>query len=154
MPYPYMPAGAQYAPYHPQGYTTAGNAYSYAQQPMNASAPIHGFIYVTGYEGAKAFQMPPNSEMPLFDSTNDGVMFIKTTDGAGFPTISIVDCYKRDATEQQKTSGEYVTRDELERVYSDLTSQVEQMKEAFHVTVPEAAEPADIKQGRHANAAG
>lgn len=30
--------------------------------------------------------MPPNSVVPLFDADND-IMYIKSTDGAGFPTI-------------------------------------------------------------------
>lgn len=43
-------------------------------------------IRVTGMDGAKAYQMPPNSVVPLFDADND-IMYIKSTDGAGFPTI-------------------------------------------------------------------
>lgn len=43
-------------------------------------------IRVTGMDGAKAYQMPPNSVVPLFDADND-VMYVKSTDGAGFPTI-------------------------------------------------------------------
>lgn len=36
---------------------------------------------VTGLEGAKAYQMPANSTVALFDN-NDDLMYIKTTDGA------------------------------------------------------------------------
>lgn len=43
-------------------------------------------VKVTGIEGAKAYQMPPNSVVALFDDT-ENIMFIKQTDGAGFPTI-------------------------------------------------------------------
>lgn len=121
MPYqnPYLPQqpNSQFSMYQPAGYMTAGGTYGISQQQQ----PVHGFVYVTGLEGAKAYQMPPNSEMPLFDSTNDGVMFIKTTDGAGFPTISIVDCKKRD-TQAVTVQSDYVTHDEFQRVYSDLTS--------------------------------
>ena len=56
--------------------------YSYSTGPQT----IQGLIKVTGIEGAKAYQMPPNSVIPLFDANND-VMYIKSTDGAGFPTI-------------------------------------------------------------------
>ena len=41
---------------------------------------------VTGIDGAKAYQMTPNSTVALFDN-NEDIMYIKTTDGAGFPTI-------------------------------------------------------------------
>ena len=43
-------------------------------------------IRVTGMDGAKAYQMPPNSVVPLFDADND-IVYVKSTDGAGFPTI-------------------------------------------------------------------
>lgn len=43
-------------------------------------------IRVTGMDGAEAYQMPPNSVVPLFDADND-IVYIESTDGAGFPTI-------------------------------------------------------------------
>lgn len=52
MPYPYQPPYQPYQPYQP-------TQYQYQQ-------PVHGFVYVAGIEGAKAYQMPPSSEMPLF----------------------------------------------------------------------------------------
>lgn len=132
MPYqnPYAPQQYQYAQpqYRPSGYMTAGQ--SYMQQP------IHGFVYVTGLEGAKAYQMPPNSEMPLFDSTSD-TLFIKTTDGAGFPTIEPCDVLKRGKSDPEQQ--EYVTRAELDSSYRDLAAQLEQMKEAINGLVPPAA---------------
>ena len=149
MPYqnPYLQS-AQYMPYQPQGYMTAGSTPMLNQQQQTVP-PVHGFVYVTGLEGAKAYQMPPNSDMPLFDSTNDGVMFIKTTDGAGFPTITVVDCKKREAQTMQ-TQPEYVTHDELERVYSDLSSQMEQMKGAMHVAVSQTTAAAEQSAGANA----
>lgn len=131
--------------YQPAGYMTAGGTYGIGQQQQ----PVHGFVYVTGLEGAKAYQMPPNSEMPLFDSTNDGVMFIKTTDGAGFPTISIVDCKKRDA-QAAPVQSDYVTHDELQRVYTDVSMQLEQMKGAIYGTVSTTSDSAE--QPPHAGA--
>lgn len=137
---PYVPNG-HYQP----NYMTAGGTYQMAQQQQ----PVHGFVYVTGLDGAKAYQMPPNSEMPLFDSTNDGVMFIKTTDGAGFPTITVVDCKRRDDEMEQPA---YVTRDELDRVYADLSTQVDQMKGVMYGTVsasPAAGEPDGQQTPKH-----
>ena len=43
-------------------------------------------IKVSGLEGAKAYQMPPNSAAALFHESED-ILYVKTTDGAGFPTI-------------------------------------------------------------------
>lgn len=143
-PYIPQPMGQQFAPYQPQGYMTAGTSPMLAQQQQQQ--PIHGFVYVTGLDGAKAYQMPPNSEMPLFNSTGD-VMFIKTTDGAGFPTIKVCNVIERkDATTSDAT--EYVTRDELTRTYKDLMQQLEQMKGVIYGTVPATADAAE-PTGQH-----
>ena len=107
-------------------------------QPYQFQQPVHGFVYVAGIDGARAYQMPPNSEMPLFDSTNDGVMYIKTTDAAGFPTIKPVRC-----TEIEEPASEAITREDLNRMYSDLASQVEQLKGAINGLVSTSAGAAD-----------
>lgn len=142
MPYmnPYLPQQPQYAPYQPQGYMTAGTSPMLAQQQQQ---PVHGFVYVTGVDGAKAYQMPPNSEMPLFDSTGErDRMYIKTTDGAGFPTL--IPCKVIRLTEPEvQPETEYVTRDELTRTYRDLSQQLEQMKGAIYGAVPTTADAAE-----------
>ena len=51
-------------------------------QPVGQSQ----LIKVSGLEGAKAYQLPPNSAVALFHESED-ILYIKTTDGAGFPTI-------------------------------------------------------------------
>lgn len=150
MPYPnpYLPqsAGQQYAPYQPQGYMTAGTSPMLVQQQQQQQ-PIHGFVYVTGVDGAKAYQMPPNSEMPLFDSTGErDRMYIKTTDGAGFPTL--IPCKVIRLTEPEaQPESEYVTRDELDRTYRDLAEQLERIKEVIHVPVPTTAGVAEPNAG-------
>lgn len=44
-------------------------------------------IRVNGENGAKAYNMPPNSSVLLLDE-HDPVVWLKTTDGAGYPTIT------------------------------------------------------------------
>lgn len=53
------------------------------QYPMQVPVQL---TQVSGIEGARAYRMPPNSAVALFHASED-VMYIKTTDGAGFPTI-------------------------------------------------------------------
>lgn len=101
------------------------------QQPI-AQQPVHGFVYVTGLEGAKAYPMPPNSEMPLFDSNGD-VLYIKTTDGAGYPTITVCDCKRREPVNVGTQNPDYVTRDEIERMMG-------QLREELHGSVSTTAE--------------
>ena len=71
-------------------------------------------IRVTGIDGAKAYQMPPNSVVPLFDSDND-IMYIKSTDGAGFPTIKAFTFAPYEYT-QAPSRSEFVTRAEFEEL--------------------------------------
>ena len=73
---PYANLLAQNQYYNPQ----MNNQQIFPQeQPQN-------LIRVNGIDGAKAYQMNANSTVALFDS-NEDIMYIKNTDGAGFPSI-------------------------------------------------------------------
>lgn len=65
---------------------------------------------VTGMDGAKAYRMPPNSVVPSFDADND-IMYVKSTDGAGFPAIRAFAFQpvedKREPVRQYVTHGEF-----------------------------------------------
>lgn len=74
-------------------------------------------IKVTGIEGAKAYQMPPNSVVPLFDADND-IMYVKSTDGAGFPTIRAFAF--QPVENPQPNDQQYVTRAEFENAMMQL----------------------------------
>lgn len=60
------------------------NPYMYNQ--VGNPRPTNNVVRVTGIEGAKAYQLAPNSSVALFDG-NEDIFFFKSTDGAGFPTI-------------------------------------------------------------------
>lgn len=62
-----------YNPIYPQ--------YSPAQQRV---------VRVSGKPGAEAYQMAPNSEALLLDETQP-VVWLKTTDGAGYPRLTAYD---------------------------------------------------------------
>lgn len=123
MPYqnPYFPQ-TTFQPFQQQQTPTA----QYPTSQYQAQQPVHGFVYVTGLEGAKAYQMPPNSEMPLFDSTSDNRMFIKTTDGAGFPTIKVARCSFEES--QPPNDTEYASIEEL----NALRSEIEDLRRAIY----------------------
>lgn len=74
-------------------------------------------IRVTGLDGAKAYQMTPNSAVALFDG-NEDIFYIKTTDGAGFPTIR---AFKFEPIETNTSSVEYVSRSEFEALRKEIT---------------------------------
>lgn len=51
------------------------------------SAQRYEVIRVNGKNGAEAFQMAPNSQVLLLDETAP-IVWLKTTDGAGYPTVT------------------------------------------------------------------
>lgn len=81
-----------------------------AQMQQPQQAPRDGLIRVTGIDGARAYQLPPNSSIALFDGGQD-VFYVKTTDGAGFPTIRAFSFAPIQEAPQQ--AQEYVTRQEF-----------------------------------------
>ena len=107
--------GMGYQPFQP------GTAQQFAmdqmqqyQQRVQTQQPGTQLIRVTGMEGAKAYQMPPNSAVPLFDADSD-VMYVKTTDGAGFPTIRAFEFKPIEDPASATGSDQYVTRAEFDQ---------------------------------------
>lgn len=95
--------------------------YQTYQQPLRQD---NNLVRVTGLDGAKAYQMPPNSTVALFDGGED-LMYIKSTDGAGFPTIKT---FKFEAVEvQHEAQGEFISRTEFEKYKTEVNSYVEQL---------------------------
>lgn len=87
-------------------------------------------IRVTGMDGAKAYQMPPNSVVPLFDADND-IMYVKSTDGAGFPTIRAFAFQPIENPTPQ--TQQYVTREEFNDTITgnrmaDMQNQINQLQ--------------------------
>lgn len=77
----------------------------------------NNLIRVTGIDGAKAYQMSPNSSVALFDSDSD-IMYVKTTDGAGFPTIRT---FRFEPVEDvPKVQDAYITRDEFDALKQEV----------------------------------
>ena len=81
-------------------------------QPQMPQQQQNGLIRVTGLDGAKAFQMPANSIVALFDGSED-IFYIKQTDGAGFPTIRTFEFKERQAVAPKQDTSEFVTRQEF-----------------------------------------
>lgn len=96
--------------------------------PMNAySTPNFNFntqgqqlVRVTGLEGAKAFNMQPNSTVALFDN-NEDFMYIKVTDGAGFPSIRKFSFTEVLENDNVVNSENWVSREEFEQFKREVT---------------------------------
>jgi hypothetical protein len=88
-------------------------------------------IQVTGREGANAYQLAPNSAVALFDSGNN-IFYLKTTDGAGFPTIKEFEFKERSIA--HKIENDYVTRKEFEELTNQLKGMIENGKQPIPVS--------------------
>ena len=95
-------------------------------QPMNSQQifpqdqqPTQNLIRVNGIDGAKAYQMPANSTVALFDS-NEDVMYVKSTDGAGFPSIRTFEFTEKVNAEGKSPDVEYISREEFEEFKKEL----------------------------------
>ena len=96
----------------------------YYNQQMNnqqflPQTQTQNLIRVNGIEGAKAYQMNANSIVSLFDS-NEDIMYIKSTDGAGFPSIRSFRFEEIKADTQTKPSVDYISREEFEEFKKEL----------------------------------
>lgn len=85
------------------------NVPSYNQNPMQ-NLPQQQLVQVNGIEGAKAYQLGINSSVALFD-TKENILFVKTTDGAGYPTINK---FRLSKEEELENNLEYVTKTEFD----------------------------------------
>ena len=119
----YMPQGIQSPTFQPTVPPWAQGA---------VAQPINGLISVTGIEGAKAYQIPPDSKVALFDS-NDDVMYVKSTDAGGYPTIRTFRFTPVEA--EAAPTPDYVTRDEFRELADRIGS------------LEDAARPAKASKG-------
>lgn len=98
------------------------NPYFNTQYPTYQPKQNNGINWVQGIEGAKAWQMMPNSNDILMDSENDGIFYIKICDAVGMCTLRTFQ-YK-EVTGQQTSSrvnmDEYVKKSELQSLVNEM----------------------------------
>ena len=112
----YFPAG--YQPY--QNYPMQNNAY----QQMNTQQQQiqNGIIWVQGEAAAKSYPVAPNSSVALWDSEAN-VIYIKSADGAGMPSMKVVDYTMRDTNarrSEMSPQSDFVTKDDLLPIRKDI----------------------------------
>lgn len=115
--------------YNPSMYMQQYGAYqpmSYGYHPTYTAQPVNGLVSVTGIEGAKAYQLPPNSSMPLFDQDND-LLYLKTTDSAGYPTIKTFAFKPMEEPKHaaKEPEAEYVPRTEFDALVEQVKALAE-----------------------------
>ena len=89
-------------------------------------------VWVQGEAGAKAYVLPPNTTLPLWDS-EASVIYIKSVDSSGKPTMTILDYVDRNAqNEQQKNNqgASYATKEQVDALNEQFVA-VNKKLEAF-----------------------
>lgn len=125
----YFPAGYQPL-YYPQQTQMQSQPQVQPQPQMNNS-----IIWVQGEAAAKSYPIAPNSSVPLWDSEAN-VIYIKSADMSGMPSIKILDYTMRDTaprTAEISPQNEFATKDDisvLEREISSLRAKFERMSGA------------------------
>lgn len=112
----YFPAG--YQPY--QNYPMQNNAYP--QMNTQQQQIQSGIIWVQGEAAAKSYPVAPNSSVALWDSEAN-VIYIKSADGAGMPSMKIVDYTMRDTNARRaemSPQSDFVTKDDLLPIRKDI----------------------------------
>ena len=109
-----------YSNYNMMGLNGFNNYNQFQPQLNQPQMTTQNLIRVNGIDGAKAYQMPANSTVALFDN-NEDIMYIKTTDGAGFPAIRTFAFNEVVAnTNPIQDTADYVTRDEFNKLKEEL----------------------------------
>ena len=110
--------------------------------PQNPVQQQQGLIKVSGIDGAKAYQMPPNAAIALFHESED-IFYVKTTDGAGFPTIRAFRFEPMEEEAKEARDGRYVTIEEFNKFKEELYAK--QSVRTRKATTTVVAEPADYE---------
>ena len=121
--------------YQPMYYPTQ-NQQQFQNQPQVQAPPINNsIIWVQGEAAAKSYPIAPNSSVPLWDSEAN-VIYIKSADMSGMPSIKVLDYTMRDVTARTpeiSPQSEFATKDDisvLEKEISSLRSKFERMSGA------------------------
>ena len=115
------------------GYNGNSGIQQQFQQPQQMQQPLNNILKFSGPEGAKAFNMPANSEIIGFDA-NEPVFYMVTTDDAGFKTLRTFEFAEKVEGEhvaqpfQADLSG-FATKDDLDKLRDELTSISKTLKE-------------------------
>lgn len=125
MAYNYFPQTYQTPIYYP----TQSNAFQ-SVGSVGANQQQNSFVqWVQGENAAKSFPVAPNTSVPLFDSEAN-VIYIKSADASGMPSIKILDYTVRDNTPRTaeiKPQGDFVTHNEL----ADIQREIDSLKAKF-----------------------
>ena len=97
----------------------------YYYNPSLDMSPTNNIIWVQGIEGAKAWQLNPNSRAILLDSETEGKMYIKVCDNIGISSLRIFNYVEELPTDNISNNenldlSQYVKKDELKSIIKEI----------------------------------
>lgn len=106
----------------------------YQQMQQLAQPPQHqsNLIWVQGEAGAKSYMVAPNTTVQLWDSKNQ-VIYLKSADASGMPSMKILDYTIRSAEMPQNApsvlSGNdlYATKEELREMKQSFENRLKSL---------------------------
>lgn len=112
------------------------NPYMTQQYYANRNNPLvqnqnNRIVWVNGIEGAKAYQIEPNSNILLLDSDIEGRMYIKTCDNIGMCNLRIF-AYQElqpNTQSQQIDTTNFVTKDEMQAAINQALQNIQSKTE-------------------------
>ena len=93
------------------------------------STSTNNIVWVQGIEGAKAWQLSPNSMVILLDSEVEGKMYIKVSDNIGMCTLRIFNYEEEinnpssNVTINNVDLSQYVKKDELVNLIKEILNE-------------------------------
>lgn len=111
---------------------------SYFNPATGVSTPTNNILWVNGIEGAKAWQLSPNSMAILLDSEAEGKMYIKVSDNIGMSTLRIFNYVEvfpstNSTTNNNLDLSQYVKKDELGMLIKEILTN----EQSISTTEPE-----------------
>lgn len=110
-----------YNNYFPTNYQQA-----YPQQNYQQNYQNNTLIWVQGEAGAKSYMVAPNQTVVLWDSEAE-VIYLKSADTTGMPSIKVLDYTIRDNTSQKADilgTSDFATKDDL----LDIRKEIDALK--------------------------
>lgn len=98
---------------------------TFYNNPYQPRVNPNGITWVQGVEGAKAFQLLPNSNAILMDSESDK-FYIKSSDNVGMCSLRTFNFVE----EIEKPKEEYITKTEFDSYMAQFKEQYEQLIQA------------------------
>lgn len=101
---------------------------SYFNPATGVSTSTNNIVWVQGIEGAKAWQLSPNSMVILLDSEAEGKMYIKVSDNIGMSSLRIFN-YTEVLPSENVTINQdldlslYVKKDELGKLIKEILNE-------------------------------